>query len=208
MGPGAVLGQDPRGRRPDDQRPRGDRAREARLPPCLRRPPVHPARRRLLRMGDRAAGAGPGGRGEEEAAPQAAVLRAARRRLGVRDGRPLRVLARPDAARRPPPGLAGHLLGDHHGGRADPAGRLPGRGPPLARGHPPPDAADAHPGPLGRLAGPLPHRPGGAARPARPAPAGADARLPGRHRRQQRPQQRTGAAEGAGGPGRGHTLLA
>ncbi len=33
MGTRTVLVQDPRRRRPDDQRPRGDRAREALLPP-------------------------------------------------------------------------------------------------------------------------------------------------------------------------------
>ena len=64
-------------------------------------------------------------RGQEEAAPQAAVLRDARRRLGVRDGRAVRVLAGPHPARRPPAGLVGDLLGDHHRGRDRAARRSP-----------------------------------------------------------------------------------
>ena len=93
----------------------------------LRHPALHPARRRLLRVGHRRRGAGAGGRGEEEAAAQAAVLRAPRRRLGLRDGRAVRVLAGQDPARRPSAGLVGDLLGDHHRGGDGPAGRGPGR---------------------------------------------------------------------------------
>ena len=138
-----VLVQDARGRRPDDQRARGDRAREAVLPPPLHLPPLPAARRRLLRVGHRARRAAAGGGGQEEAAAQAALLRDARRRLGLRHGRALRVLAGQDTARRAPARLVGDVHGDHHGGGDRAAGRRPRGGPALARRHPPADAADA-----------------------------------------------------------------
>ena len=75
-----------------------------------------------------------GGGGQEEAAAQAALLRDPRRRLGLRDGRAVRVLAGPDAARRPPAGLVGDLLGDHHRGRDRPRWPWP---PPRARARSP-----------------------------------------------------------------------
>ena len=50
LGAGAVLGQGPVDRQPDDQRPDGDGGREAGLPARLRRPPLPAAGRRLLRV--------------------------------------------------------------------------------------------------------------------------------------------------------------
>ncbi len=50
LGSGAVVGEGPEDRRADDQRPGGDGAREAGLPPGIRPAPLPPARRRLLRV--------------------------------------------------------------------------------------------------------------------------------------------------------------
>ena len=50
LGAGAVVGQGPLDRQPDDQRPDGDRRREAGLPPGLRQAPLPAAGRRLLRV--------------------------------------------------------------------------------------------------------------------------------------------------------------
>lgn len=119
----------------------------------------------------------------------------------------IRVLARPDPARRAPDGLVGHLLGDHHGGRDRPAGRRPRRGAGLPLGDPPRmplmltpdkwdpwlDPARTDPDELGHLLAPPHGRP--------------DARLPGVHRREQRAQQRGRAADGADRAGGGDPLL-
>ena len=80
LGPGAVLGQGPGDRQPDDQRPDGDRRREAGVPAGLRAAAVPAARGRLLRVvPDRAEDQG-------RQAAQAAVLHPP-------DGRPVLAMA-------------------------------------------------------------------------------------------------------------------
>ena len=56
LGPGAVLGQGRLDRLPDDQRPAGDRGREAGLPQGVRGPALPAAGRRLLRVVRRGGG--------------------------------------------------------------------------------------------------------------------------------------------------------
>ena len=125
LGAGAVLGQGPLDRQPDDQRPDGDRRREAGLPPGLR------AAARLLPAD-----------GYYEWYPTEELTKAGKPRKqpyfirptgrrGAGDGRPLRDLARPRQGRGRPRPVPLDVHGAHHHGRG------------LPRPHPRPDAADA-----------------------------------------------------------------
>ena len=136
LGSGAVVGEGPRDRQPDDQRADGDGGREAGVQAGLRVASLPAPGRRLLRVvphpADREVGQ----------AAQAAVLHPPARRRGAGDGRPLRDLARPLAAGRRSRSVPLDLHGAHH----------PGGG--RRRAHPRPDADDGRARPLGGLARP------------------------------------------------------
>ena len=180
------------------------------LPACLRLPPLHPPRRRLLRVGHRARGAGAGGQEGKKKRPRKqpyfvtpadgsvfamAGLYEFWRDSTLPDDHPpawwVTCSVITTEAETAPLAVA------RRRGRTAVAGR-----------HPPPDAADAD----CRTAGTP-----GSTRPVRtpedlrallaPPPAGADARVPGLHGGQQRPEQRAGAATGAGRAGSGHAVL-
>ena len=158
LGPDPVVGQGPQDRQPDDQRPDGDRGREARLPPGVLLAALPAAGRRLLRVVPHPAAR------QVRQAPQAAVLHPAQGPRRPRDGGPLRDLARPRQGRRRPRPLPVDLHRDHHRRR----GR---RGP-----HPRPDAPDGREGPLVELARPDHQGQGRPARPARARPPRAPSR--------------------------------
>ena len=185
LGPGPQLVQGPQRRRPDDQRPGRVGRRQAGLRPGARLAALPGAGTRVVRV----AGVTDRARRQGQAA-QAAVLHLAGRRRQRRDGRPLRVLARPgDQRRRRPARLADHVHGGHRTRRAGP------------RPHPRPPAARARAARSGRPGStrtPGPPTCSGLLEPTGPGPIHGVPRLAGG---EQQPVERPAAARTAAGRG-------
>ena len=177
LGARAVLGQGPQGRRPDDQRPGRDAARQAGLRAGRPRPALPGAGRRLVRV----AGLPDGDRRQGQAA-QAAVLHPPRRRRPARRSPACTSSGATASVRRRRPGrVADHLHHRHDRGRArsrpasTTASRWCSSRDRLGRGGSTPATTDAGPS---------------RARALEPPCAGPVRGLPGQPRRRRRAQQR------------------
>ena len=170
VGAGAVLGEGRLDRQPHDQRPDGDRGREAGVQEGVRQAPGAAARRRLLRVVRR-------GEGQEAAVLHPAAPTAACWRWpgSTSCGATRRCRGR----RRRPVAVDGDRAHDHGHRRPRPDPR--------------PDAAAGREAAVRRVAGPCGRRPGRAARPAGAGRTGPADGVPRRHDRQQREEQRSRA---------------
>ena len=181
LGPGAVLGQGPLDRQPDDQRPDGDRGREAGVPPGVRRAPLPAARPTATSSGT-----------PPRSGPQAASRSSSRSSSAPRDGGVLamaglyEIWRDPTRGRGRPRPVPLDLHGADHRRRGRP------------RPHPRPDAADGRARPVAGVARPA----AGRRRPTCstllvPAAPGRLEAYPVSTAGQQRPQQRAGAGRAA-----------